>query len=113
MRTGTKEKLLMVAVAIVAGIGTAIAQDDTDERLSALEEKVEQISGKSGMTDDGKRLILTDAERHRMTLGVTFGVRNPYFPTEIRVNYENYWYPQGGAKESEQDKIVCELMIKF
>ena len=70
-------------------------------------------SGKSGMTDDGKRLILTDAERHRMTLGVTFGVRNPYFPTEIRVNHENYCYPQGGAKESEQDKIVCELMIKF
>ncbi|MGM9846150.1 MAG: porin [Muribaculaceae bacterium] len=70
-------------------------------------------SGKSGMADDGKTLIMTDAERHRMTLGVTLGVRNPYFRTEIRVNYENYWYPHGGAKESEQDKIVCELMIKF
>lgn len=70
-------------------------------------------SGKSGMADDGTTLIATDAERHRMTLGVTLGVRNPYFPTEIRVNYENYWYPHGEAKESEQDKIVCELMIKF
>lgn len=70
-------------------------------------------SGKEGMEEDGKTLKLTDAERHRMTLGVTIGVRNRYFPTELRVNYENYWYPDGGAKESEQDKIVCELMIKF
>lgn len=75
-------------------------------------------SGKSGFEQnaDGtasSRLVLTDAERHRMTLGVTFGIRNPYFPTELRLNYENYWYPHGGAKESEQDKLVCELMIKF
>ncbi|MGM9811967.1 MAG: hypothetical protein ACI30V_03895 [Muribaculaceae bacterium] len=62
-------------------------------------------SGESGVADDGKTLIMTDAERHRMTLGVTLGVRNPYFPTEIHVNYENYRYLHGGAKESEQDKI--------
>lgn len=75
-------------------------------------------SGKSGFTKDAAgnpspRLVLTDAERHRMTLGATFAVRNPYFPTDIRLNYEKYWYPHGGAKESEQDKIVCELMIRF
>ena len=28
-------------------------------------------------------------------------------------DYENYWYPHGGANESEKDKVVCELMIKF
>jgi len=75
-------------------------------------------SGKSGfITDDEGNatscLVLTDAERHRMTLGATFRVRNPYFPTDIRLNYEKYWYPHGGAKESEQDKIVCELVIAF
>lgn len=75
-------------------------------------------SGKSGFTKDANdkattELALTDAERHRMTLGATFAVRNPYFPTDLRLNYEKYWYPHGGAKESEQDKIVCELMIKF
>lgn len=75
-------------------------------------------SGKSGFEQntDGTtstRLTLTDAERHRMTLGVTFGIRNPYFPTQLRLNYENYWYPHAGAKESERDKLVCELMIKF
>ena len=68
-------------------------------------------SGNSGMA--GSLLTLTDAERHRLTLGVTFALRNPYFPTHLRLNYEKYWYPHGGAKESEQDKLVCELMIKF
>lgn len=55
----------------------------------------------------------TDALRHRLTLGLTLGVRNKYFPTAVRLNYEKYWYPHGGAKESEQDKIVAELALKF
>lgn len=70
-------------------------------------------SGKDGMADDAIHLKMTDAERHRMTLGTTFSIRNPYFPTDLRLNYEKYWYPNGGAKESEQDKIVCEVMIRF
>lgn len=60
-----------------------------------------------------ERLIQSDAQRHRLTAGLTFSVRNPYFPTDIRLNYEKYWYPHGGAKESEQDKLVAELMIRF
>ena len=70
-------------------------------------------SGKSGMDETTGKLVLTDAERHRMTLGTTISVNNRYFPTDIRLNYEKYWYPHGGAKESEMDKIVCELMIRF
>ena len=75
-------------------------------------------SGKSGFETDGSggssgKLAMTDAERHRMTLGATLHLRNPYFPTYVRLNYEKYWYPHEGALESEQDKIVCELMIKF
>ena len=75
-------------------------------------------SGKDGFAandDDStsQTLKLTDAERQRMTLGLTFAVRNPYFPTHLRLNYEKYWYTHGGAKESEQDKIVCELMVAF
>lgn len=75
-------------------------------------------SGKSGYLSSpgagsNPQLSLTDAERHRLTLGTTFSLRNRYFPTDIRLNYEKYWYPHGGAKESEQDKLVCELMIKF
>jgi len=75
-------------------------------------------SGKNGFEKDASdtpttTLALTDSERHRMTLGTNLHIRNPYFPTDLRFNYEKYWYPHGGAKESEQDKIVCELMIKF
>ena len=75
-------------------------------------------SGASGFEEDAannnhRALVMTDAERHRMTLGATLHLRNPYFPTSVRVNYEKYWYPHEGAKESEQDKIVCEVIIKF
>lgn len=70
-------------------------------------------SGKSGIDSNTGLLKQTDAERHRMTLGTTFSLRNPYFPTDLRLNYEKYWYPHGGAKESEQDKLVCEVMIRF
>lgn len=72
-------------------------------------------SGKSGFSDEGtsSRLMITDYERHRMTLGTTLSLRNQPIPTDIRLNYEKYWYPHGGVKESEQDKLVVELMIKF
>jgi len=75
-------------------------------------------NGKSGFEENElgeatSRLKITDYERHRMTLGMTFNVRNPYFPTDVRFNYERYWYPHGGAKESEKDKIVAELVVKF
>lgn len=78
----------------------------------------DHTNGKSGFTTDesveeSSRLKITDYLRHRMTLGLTMSVNNPYFPTDIRFNYEKYWYPNGGAKESEQDKLVAEIMIKF
>ncbi len=70
--------------------------------------------GKEGFDeDDATRLVITDYERHRLTVGVTLRVRNPYFPTALRVNYEKYNYPHGGAKESERDKLVVELAITF
>lgn len=68
--------------------------------------------GKKGL--EAGRLVQSDAKRHRMTVGTTFHVRNGYFPTDIRLNYEKYWYPDNGTpKESEQDKLVAELMIRF
>ncbi len=60
------------------------------------------------------KLQLSDAERHRLTAGLTFHITNRYFPTDIRINYEKYWYSHGGTpKESEQDKLVAELAIRF
>ena len=69
--------------------------------------------GKKGFAESTTRLQQSDAQRHRLTAGLTFHVANKYFPTDIRLNYEKYWYPHGGAKESEQDKLVAELMIRF
>ena len=70
--------------------------------------------GKKGFVEGTTRLQQSDAERHRLTAGLTFHVANKYFPTDIRLNYEKYWYPNHGTpKESEQDKLVAELMIRF
>ncbi len=74
--------------------------------------------GKKGFdaSAEGKarKLVQSDAQRHRLTAGATFHVRNKLFPTDIRLNYEKYWYPNNGTpKESEQDKLVAELMIRF
>ncbi len=70
--------------------------------------------GKKGFAEGTSRLLLSDAQRHRLTAGFTFSVRNKYFPTDIRLNYEKYWYPASGTpKDSEQDKLVAELMIRF
>lgn len=69
--------------------------------------------GKKGFAEGSTRLLQSDAERHRLPAGLTFHVANKYFPTDVRLNYEKYWYPHGGAKESEQDKLVAELMIRF
>ena len=69
--------------------------------------------GKKGFAEGTTHLQQSDAQRHRLTAGLTFHVANPYFPTDIRLNYEKYWYPHGGAKDSEQDKLVAELMIRF
>lgn len=77
--------------------------------------------GKNGFVDSSAgeggvrgRLQQSDAERHRLTAGLTFHVANKYFPTDIRLNYEKYWYPHGGIpKDSELDKLVAELTIRF
>lgn len=75
-------------------------------------------SGKKGFEVDvdglpTTRLAMTDAERHRMTLGTTLSLRNKYYPTDLRLNYEKYWYPHEGAKEGEQDKLVVEVAVRF
>lgn len=58
-------------------------------------------------------LTITDYKRHRLTGGITFSLSKA-FRTDLRLNYEKYFYPEGSiAKESEQDKVVLELMIRF
>lgn len=58
-------------------------------------------------------LSLTDAERKRLTGGVTLSLSKPFI-SDIRINYEKYFYRAGVTpKVSEQDKIVIEFMTRF
>ena len=58
-------------------------------------------------------LKITDYHRQRFTGGVTLSIDKPFI-TDIRINYENYYYKKSGVpKESEQDKFVIEFMTRF
>ena len=58
-------------------------------------------------------LSITDYKRHRLTAGITFSLSKA-FRTDLRLNYEKYFYSSGNIpKESEQDKVVLELMVRF
>ena len=58
-------------------------------------------------------LKINDYKRHRVTGGITLSLAKPFI-SDIRINYEKYFYRKGGvAKTSEKDKIVVEFMTKF
>jgi len=68
----------------------------------------------SGYADAAsKTLKITDYHRQRFTGGITLSIDKPFI-SDIRINYENYYYKNGGKpKESEQDKFVIEFMTRF
>lgn len=58
-------------------------------------------------------LIVNDYQRSRFTGGVTLSLKKP-FVSDIRINYEKYFYRDGGvAHTSEKDKLVVELVTRF
>ena len=67
---------------------------------------------------DGKQnpegtMKITDYKRSRVTGGFTLSIDKP-FVSDIRVNYEKYFYRHGGIpKVSEKDKFVIEVMTRF
>lgn len=71
--------------------------------------------GDAATTDDETKgkLIVNDYKRSRITGGVTLSLDKP-FVSDIRVNYEKYFYGHDGIpKTSEKDKIVVEFMVHF
>ena len=71
-----------------------------------------QSDGKA-IDEETGTLTTTDYKRHRITGGITFSLSKA-FRTDLRLNYEKYFYAKNSiAKESEQDKIVLELMVRF
>ncbi|HEY9551312.1 MAG TPA: porin [Prevotella sp.] len=67
----------------------------------------------NGKADENGSLIITDHKRHRLTGGITLSIAKPFI-SDIRLNYEKYFYPSGSiAKVSEKDKLVIEVMTRF
>ena len=66
-----------------------------------------------GKADKAGRLTVNDAQRSRLTGGVTLSLKKP-FVSDIRLNYEKYFYRDSSlAHRSERDKIVVEVMTRF
>lgn len=66
-----------------------------------------------GKEDAAGQLVINDYRRSRLTGGMTFSLAQP-FRSDIRVNYEKYFYGHNGiAKPSERDKVVVEVMVSF
>ncbi len=74
-----------------------------------------------GMTDhsNGKRneeglLTLTEQARNRMTLGATLRYIYSDVKTDIRLNYEKYFYRHDAiVADGDRDKVVVELVVRF
>lgn len=59
------------------------------------------------------KLYITDYRRSRVTGGVTLSLSKPFI-SDIRINYEKYFYREGAtAKSSECDKFVIEFVTRF
>ena len=66
-----------------------------------------------GKANKAGKLTINDYQRSRLTGGVTLSLKKP-FVSDIRLNYEKYFYRDGGiAHKSEKDKIVVEFMTRF
>ena len=80
--------------------------------LARYDMMTSQSDGKA-IDEETGALTTTDYKRHRITGGITFSLSKA-FRTDLRLNYEKYFYAKNSiAKESEQDKIVLELMVRF
>ena len=67
----------------------------------------------NGKANEAGSLIVNDSQRSRLTGGVTLSLKKP-FVSDIRLNYEKYFYKNGGvAHRSEKDKVVVEFMTRF
>lgn len=87
--------------------------------LARYDFMTDQWDGKTfGKTADGdvdySQIVTSDAKRSRVTGGMTFSLGGP-FQTDLRLNFEKYFYGsrKALAKASEKDKVVLELMIRF
>lgn len=69
----------------------------------------------SGKADkESGQLQIDNYKRHRITGGITLSIGWKAFVSDIRLNYEKYFYREGAIiSESERDKLVVEIMTRF
>ena len=64
--------------------------------------------------EESGKLEINDYKRHRITGGMTLSIGKKAFVADIRLNYEKYFYRKNAVPlESEQDKLVVEVMTRF
>ncbi len=96
----------------------------TDYKLPLKKGFFNQLSFQArwdAMTDhsDGSRngdglLYVTDQDRKRITVGATLSHIVPKLKTDLRLNYEKYFYHEGAVvKSGDRDKLVLELVLRF
>lgn len=68
----------------------------------------------NGSRDSSGQLSITDPKRHRLTVGTTLSLGKKALQTDLRINYEQYFYSKGVTPAvSEQNKVVVELVAHF
>jgi len=64
--------------------------------------------------EDTGLLQIDDYQRSRLTAGVTLGLLRGPLQTDLRLNYEKYFYRDDAEPlTSERDKVVAELVVRF
>lgn len=67
-----------------------------------------------GSRNDDGLLYVTDQARKRITVGATLSHIVPKLKTDLRLNFEKYFYRDGAvAKIGDRDKLVLELVLRF
>ncbi|MGN0186968.1 MAG: porin [Paludibacteraceae bacterium] len=66
-----------------------------------------------GFDDILDNFLNTDAERHRITTGITLSLSKPFL-VDLRINYEKYFYNDWSLAEADkQDKVTLEMVVRF
>ena len=82
-------------------------------RYDSMSDHSDGIRYLNGVQDPDGSLVISDYGRSRITGGVTVSLGTP-FVSDIRINYEKYFYRQGAVPDvSCKDKFVIEFMVRF
>ena len=81
----------------------------------SLQARYDGITANSqGTRDDDGLLYATQPRHQRATVGATLSYVHPKVSADLRLNYENYFYPSDAeVPVDDKSKVVVELVIRF